>query len=627
MSSFNNQLRREQLITPFGVGAMTVLPDGTSIIVGGPDHWFPNDAGALKSDCEIDDWRLSGRLGVKHLYSPPTVKAGDSQRFMKGSKPDPKIPVLRFPTWYFCKYCRRMESRELDFFGPLRCPDAKHLEKGMKPPVMFQVPYVVMCRDGHLDDFPWREWAHRQANVSCLGVLRFAPSGNANPQGTRVYCDSCKSSRNLEFITSERGGRTFLSTNLERGVDFFCSGRRPWLGDSPEAHQICSNDIRGSFRGSSNLYFSMVETSLYIPRSSKNISEELLELLSRSYMNACKILANGDPLMATAMARQIDQQNNGGLRSFQDEEIVAAYEDMFGDSPGSLFPRDQSREAYLRMEYKLFQNPYENDRLRIQHPSGEYSSTISEYFEAVKLVPVLVETSALWGFTRYESNPSLTFDEGRKMLSLYPSESFAPDSWLPAKQTKGEGIYLQFSDEFLRKWENQIKVRDRVAKFTNTDFSDSFRSLQLSPRYALIHTFSHLLIKQLVFYCGYSQASLKERLYVSDGQESMSGLLIYTASGDSEGTLGGLVRMGKPGFLEQIVEQALREAEWCSNDPVCSENGLIQEDGEVINRLSACYACALIPETACEAFNLFLDRSLLVGNPLETDLSFFEISR
>jgi hypothetical protein len=136
-----------------------------------------------------------------------------------------------------------------------------------------------------------------------------------------------------------------------------------------------------------------------------------------------------------------------------------------------------------------------------------------------------------------------------------------------------------------------------------------------------------LLIKQLVFYCGYSQASLKERLYVSDGQESMSGLLIYTASGDSEGTLGGLVRMGKPGFLEQIVEQALREAEWCSNDPVCSENGLIQEEGEVINRLSACYACALIPETACEAFNLFLDRSLLVGNPLETGLSFFEISR
>ena len=627
MSSFNNQLRREQLITPFGVGAMTVLPDGTSIIVGGIDHWFPSDAGELKSECEIDDWRLSGRLGVKHLYSPPIVKSGDGQRFVKGRKPDPKIPVLRFPTWYFCKYCRRMESRELDFFGPLRCPDSKHLEKGMKSPVMFQVPYVVMCRNGHLDDFPWREWAHKQTVVTCGGVLRFAPSGNANPQGTRVYCDDCKQSRNLEFITSERGGRTYLSTNLERGAQFLCSGRRPWLGDSDGAKQACSNDIRGSFRGSSNLYFSMVETSLYVPRSSKNISEELLELLSRSYMNACKILANGDPFIATAMARQIDQQHNGGLKGFDDEEIVAAYEDIFGSSTENLFPRDQSREAYLRMEYELLQQPYENDRLRIQQPSGLYSQVINKYFDAIKLVPVLVETSALWGFTRYESNPSLTFDDGRRMLALDPSDSFAPDSWLPAKQTKGEGIYLQFSEELLKKWEKQPKVIERVARFTNTDFADSFRSLQLSPRYALIHTFSHLLIKQLVFYCGYSQASLKERLYVSTGQGSMSGLLIYTASGDSEGTLGGLVRMGKPGFLEQIAEQALREAEWCSNDPVCSENGQMHEDGEVVNRLSACYACGLIPETACEAFNLFLDRSLVVGNLLTEGLAFFEIDR
>ena len=627
MSSFNNQLRREQLITPFGVGAMTVLPDGTSIIVGGTDHWFPNDGGTLKSDCEIDDWRLSSRLGVKHLYSPPTVKTGDGQRFVKGRQPDPKIPVLRFPTWYFCKYCRRMESRELDFFGPLRCPDPKHLAKGMRPPVMFQVPYVVMCRSGHLDDFPWREWAHRQTRVGCMGTLRFAPAGNANPQGTRVYCDGCKSSRNLEFITSERAGRTYLSTNLERGDEFLCSGRRPWLGDSPEARRPCNNDIRGSFRGSSNLYFSMVETSLYVPRSSKNISEELLELLSRPYLNACKVLANGDPLVAAAMARQLDQQNNGGLRGFNDEEIVAAYEDLFGNSVDDLFPRDQSREAYLRMEYELLQHPFENDRLRIQQPSGSYSPVIDKYFDSIKLVPVLVETSALWGFTRYESHPSLTFDDGRKMLALNPSPSFAPDSWLPAKQTKGEGIYLQFSEEFLKKWETQPKIVERIAKFTNSDFSDSFRSLALSPRYALIHTFSHLLIKQLVFYCGYSQASLKERLYVSDGPQSMSGLLIYTASGDSEGTLGGLVRMGKPGFLEQIVEQALREAEWCSNDPVCSENGQTHEEGEVVNRLAACYACALIPETVCEAFNLFLDRSLIVGNLLTEGLAFFEIDR
>jgi hypothetical protein len=331
--------------------------------------------------------------------------------------------------------------------------------------------------------------------------------------------------------------------------------------------------------------------------------------------------------MATSMARQIDLQNSGGLNCYTDQQVIAAYDDIFGIKISVEFEKDQSRESYLRMEYELFQSTYENDRLRIQESAIPYLDTISNYFDSIKLVPVLVETSALWGFTRYQSNPSLSFEDGRKMLSLNPSSSFAPDSWLPAKQTKGECIYLQFSDELLKKWESRKSVISRVSRFTNTEFSDSFRSVQLSPRYAMIHTFSHLLIKQLVFYCGYSQASLKERLYVSDKTQSMSGLLIYTASGDSEGTLGGLVRMGKPGFLEQIIEQALREAEWCSNDPVCSESAEVQEGGDVINRLSACYACCLIPETACESFNLFLDRSLIVGDIKAKDLAFFQILR
>lgn len=627
MANYNNQLRREQLISPFGVGAMTVLPDGTSIIIGGLDHWFPQEGTDVRSDCEIDDWRLSSRLGVRHLYSPPVARSSDARPYQRGRLPDLKIPVLRFPTWYFCKYCRRMARRELDFVGPLRCPDPKHLEKGLKPPVMFQVPYVVMCPSGHLDDFPWREWCHRRIEPNCTGVIRFAPSGNANPQSTRVYCDGCGDSRNLEFITSERNGRSYLTVALERGAEYICTGQRPWLGNSPEATQRCGNDVRGSFRGSSNLYFSLIETSLYVPQSSKNIPEELVELLSRTHMNACKILAAGDPLVAANLARQVDAQMGGQLKAFSDEHIIATYEEFFGISGNRKFPNEQSRESYLRMEYELLQKPFENDRLKIQVPEGNYGPLIGRYFDSVKLVPILVETSALWGFSRYQSQPKMKFADGIKMLSLKEIEANSRDSWLPARQNRGEGIFLQFAEAKLSNWEKGRSVRERIAKFTDTTFSDSFMSMTLSPRYSLIHSFSHLLIKQLVFYCGYSQASLKERLYVSAGPEKMSGLLIYTASGDSEGTLGGLVRMGRPGLLEQVIDQALREAEWCSNDPVCTESSDMREDDEVVTRLSACYACSLIPETACESFNLFLDRSLIVGNQLENDLAFFEISR
>jgi hypothetical protein len=392
---------------------------------------------------------------------------------------------------------------------------------------------------------------------------------------------------------------------LEKGETYFCTGNRPWLGAGRLAQENCSQDVRGSFRGSSNLYFSLIETSLYIPTGTNSVPEELIEILSRSNMNAAKILGAGDATKAADLALDLDKNYGNALKKYSIEQLVDAFKDIYGEGDSHEFEiTDQSRESFLHMEYELFQNPLDNDRLRIQIPEKSYAPEISKYFDSIKLVPTLVETSALWGFSRYQSDPTMKFQDGRKMLFLNVADQHSNDSWLPAKQNRGEGIFLQFSEEKLLEWEQRIKVKERVSAFTHTSFSDSFQSVQLSPRYALIHTFAHLLLKQLVFFCGYSQASLKERIYVGSGDKKMSGVLIYTSSGDSEGTLGGLVRMGNPGFLEQVVEQALREAEWCSNDPVCTEGSEIREDDEVVTRLSSCYACSLIPETACESFNL-----------------------
>ena len=138
----------------------------------------------------------------------------------------------------------------------------------------------------------------------------------------------------------------------------------------------------------------------------------------------------------------------------------------------------------------------------------------------------------------------------------------------------------------------------------------------------MLHTIAHLLIKQLSFECGYSIASLRERLYCSeatDGKE-MSGILIYTASGDSEGTLGGLVRQGRCDTFPAIFKKAIESAITCSNDPVCS---LSWGQGRDSLNLSACYSCALIPETSCEEFNVFLDRAMIVGTCEKTDIGFY----
>lgn len=172
---------------------------------------------------------------------------------------------------------------------------------------------------------------------------------------------------------------------------------------------------------------------------------------------------------------------------------------------------------------------------------------------------------------------------------------------------------------------NNNGVQHRVDHL-NENYAKSYygdiRPRTISAKFLLLHTLSHLLMKQLSFECGYSIASIKERIYCSEASEgkNMSGILIYTASGDSEGTMGGLVRQGRPDTFPTIFKRAIESAMTCSNDPVCS---LSMGQGRDSLNLSACYACTLVPETSCEEFNVFLDRGVIVGTYEEPEIGFF----
>ena len=100
----------------------------------------------------------------------------------------------------------------------------------------------------------------------------------------------------------------------------------------------------------------------------------------------------------------------------------------------------------------------------------------------------------------------------------------------------------------------------------------------------------------------------------------MNGVLIYTASGDSEGSMGGLVRQGQPGNLETIVNNAIENARWCSSDPICIDS--IGQGPNSCN-LAACHNCALLPETCCEESNMLLDRAMLIGTLNDPELGYF----
>ena len=146
-----------------------------------------------------------------------------------------------------------------------------------------------------------------------------------------------------------------------------------------------------------------------------------------------------------------------------------------------------------------------------------------------------------------------------------------------------------------------------------------------AAEFIMMHTFAHIVMNRLVFECGYQTASLRERLYCSpDGKEL--GVLIYTAAGDSDGTMGGLVAMGRSKCLPLVIQRALEGARWCSSDPVCRDVGGKDGQGPSSCNLAACHNCAMVPETACEEFNRLLDRGLVVGSPNDPGLGFFPLS-
>ncbi len=193
----------------------------------------------------------------------------------------------------------------------------------------------------------------------------------------------------------------------------------------------------------------------------------------------------------------------------------------------------------------------------------------------------------------------------------------------------GEGIFVTLDEEALCTWENQPEVKARAHLLSNRYLAAAEEhkrqvTREVTARMVLLHTLSHILINRLNYECGYSSASLRERIYVSqDKTHPMAGILIYTSSGDSEGTLGGLVRMGEPAEFERVLARAIEGAQWCSADPVCMESAVQGGQGPDGLNGAACHSCTLLPETSCEEFNRLLDRGLLVGTFTNPSLGFF----
>lgn len=281
---------------------------------------------------------------------------------------------------------------------------------------------------------------------------------------------------------------------------------------------------------------------------------------------------------------------------------------------------------YRYQEYEIFcrdvNEGYPKTNLLIKSsPISEYAPQVNKYFQRISLLEKLRETRAFVGFSRIFPESSLSVDEQRKLFS---SKKL---NWLPAIIVRGEGIFLRFDDSKIEHWLqkygefHQKRISEIISRFDDLRTKRRQDLKEITPKFMMIHSFAHLLINQLIYDCGYGSASLRERIYVSDDPKfKMSGVLIYTAAGDSEGTMGGLVSMGKPRSLEQIIARAIEKASWCSSDPVCIES---TGQGPDNCNLAACHSCTLLPETSCEEQNRLLDRGVLIGTLENPDSGFF----
>jgi hypothetical protein len=251
-------------------------------------------------------------------------------------------------------------------------------------------------------------------------------------------------------------------------------------------------------------------------------------------------------------------------------------------------------------------------------PSG-FEPTITR----VLLLERLREVNALLGFTRIESPDEGTGDAAAPRAPLGRS---APD-WVPATQVHGEGIFIRFNADALKSWADKDAVKSLDARLRlghrgwrhkrNLDPNEGYPG----ARYVMLHTLAHMLIRELALECGYNAASIRERIYAEiDDNKDQAGFLIYTAAADSDGTLGGLVELGKPENLGRLLHQALDRAHICASDPLCSEHDPSKDQSL---HGASCHACSFVSETSCERGNRHLDRALIVPTLENPDAAFF----
>lgn len=574
-----------------------------SAVVGGLEEWDRSfRPPGIDNKQTVHEERLQRKLGVRGFRLPPVIN--EKYRDKEGNPDKRSLVAVRFPIWLQCPQCNRIAFSSKWGSEPGKasryCSSCTARNAGQKKVYVIPVRFVMACEAGHLDEFPWHFWVGHKSGCKLKEKNGFLRLQTKNPglSGMILSCPDCGASKSMDGIFSSQNW-----TGLQ------CRGKRPWLGDSVTC-DLQPNIVQ---RGASNLYFPIQVSALSIPPWSDRLQESL-GIFWDSILNVRQEDRAG---YISALAIE-----GGALSPFLKDlnltvdELVDRIETRMNEYRGDAI-LDIKPEEYRQLLSKLPTQLEDDGNFEIRNVS--VPDDMKSHFSNIVRVVRLREVMAIKGFTRINP-PGGENDQNIAHLSRQKT------NWLPAIEIRGEGIFLELNHELLWKWEQQKEVKKRASQIQKSwakywmKMYKGEPSPVITPRYLLIHTWAHALMSRLTLECGYSSAALRERLYISDDENDMAGLLIYTTTSDSDGTLGGLQRQGVPEKISQTVRAAVKAMEWCSSDPLCIEGMVAAPEN---HSLAACHACCLVPETSCEEFNRFLDRAMLVGLPRDKGIGYF----
>jgi len=614
--------RVSQLVSTFGPGAMVDLPT-RSVVIGGLERWEMDGAQTWRL---ISEPRLAQRLSDK-LVTQGWLEAGKTLSLRtppvdsgRPGQPPKGVQATVFPEWFVCKVIEKpatgqpanarrrlmVKWAQLDAIGGKQRyehPDTRKKED------VTPLRFVGGCECGHLQDVDWRWVLHRgQACQKPMWLEERSSSGD--PRDTSIVC-ACGQSMSLE--------RSFIPGVLGR-----CEGKRPWLGDKV----ACSESLKLLTRTATNTYFSQTATVISLP-----VGDDALSKILAPYLPRLKTVDSEEKLR---LVLDVFEEIRVAVQKYPVAEVWAKVEQIrAGLAADAALPMRQAEFDTLASGQPTIGVDTPDSLLHAETvPDVEWRHPARYDFGGIASVVAvhrLREVTCQFGFTRFEAPPPPTDGDLEEiMLTVRSAPLAVTTEWLPAVEQFGEGIFIRFDPAAIRVWLDRPAVMARALNL-KAGFDAWLQAKQLPAHngfagapYIMLHSLAHALMAEIALECGYPASAIKERIYAlrdADPSRGRFGILLYTASAGSQGTLGGLIALAPR--ITSIIEQALDRLDICSNDPVCADHQPAETSDERALAGAACHSCLFVAETSCERRNQALDRALLVETVAGGGVGFF----